>query len=91
MDVIDKTNSYIFSCVHIDKYKYISNDYSHTSSRNKHVLLSVRTHYYLNRTNQFFVHTRKFKQNIGEGVAMCFGDAEKGGGSFATCFLYASI
>jgi len=91
MDVIEKTILYTSFCVHMDKYKYISDDHSHTSSRNKHVLLSVRTYYYLNRTNQFFVHTRKFKQNTGEGFAMCFGDAEKGGGSFARCFLYASI
>ena len=30
MDVIDKTISYISFCIHMDKYKYISDDYSHT-------------------------------------------------------------
>jgi len=51
----------------------------------------VYAHYYVDITNQFFVYTRKFEQNTGERFAMCFGDAEKGGGSFARCFLYASI
>ncbi len=31
MDVIEKTTSCISSCIHIDRYKYISDDYSHTS------------------------------------------------------------
>ena len=30
MDVIEKTTSYIPSCIHMDKYKYISDNYSHT-------------------------------------------------------------
>ena len=30
MDVIEKTTSYISSCIHMDKYKYISDNYSHT-------------------------------------------------------------
>ena len=30
MDVLEKTISYIFPCIHMDKYKYISDDYSHT-------------------------------------------------------------
>ena len=30
MDVIDKTTLYISSCIHIDKYKYISDDYLRT-------------------------------------------------------------
>ena len=28
MDVIDKTSLYTSSCIHMDKYKYISDDYS---------------------------------------------------------------
>lgn len=32
MDVIEKTILYISSCIHMDKYKYISDDYLHTSS-----------------------------------------------------------
>ena len=31
MDVIEKTISYTSSCIHMDKYEYISDDYSHTS------------------------------------------------------------
>lgn len=91
MDVIEKTILYTSFCVHMDKYKYISDDHSHTSSLNKYVPLSVHAHYYLSRTDQLFMHTRKPKQNSGEGFATCFGDTEKGGGSFARCFLYASI
>ena len=30
MDVIEKTTSRISSCIHMDKYKYISYDYFHT-------------------------------------------------------------
>lgn len=30
MDVIEKTISYISSCIHMDKYEYISDDYSRT-------------------------------------------------------------
>lgn len=32
MDVIEKTTSYTSSRIHMDKYEYISDDYSHTSS-----------------------------------------------------------
>ena len=32
MDVIEKTISYISSCIHMDRYEYILDDYSHTSS-----------------------------------------------------------
>ena len=32
MDVIYKKTLYISSCIHMDKYEYISDDYSHTSS-----------------------------------------------------------
>lgn len=28
MDVIEKTSLYTSSCIHMDKYKYISDDYS---------------------------------------------------------------
>ena len=31
MDVIEETTSYTSFCIHMDKYKYISDDYSHTS------------------------------------------------------------
>ncbi len=32
MDVIEKTTLYNFFCIHMDKYKYISYDHSHTFS-----------------------------------------------------------
>ncbi len=32
MDVIEKKTSYTSSCIHMDEYEYISDDYSHTFS-----------------------------------------------------------
>lgn len=58
MDVIEKTISYISSCIHMDKYEYISGDYSRTFLWNKYRLLSVHAYYYADKNNRFFVHTR---------------------------------